>query len=92
MKFRTTAIAMAVAGTVAAPVAVQAGADGLYASARVGIWNLDQDDVNDLTFAALIHASARKAKLIWAMAWLVSVATSGTSTKMTSAFVTVTLA
>jgi predicted porin len=37
MKFKTTAIAMAVAGTVAAPVAVQAGADEIYASARVGI-------------------------------------------------------
>jgi len=42
MKFKTTAIAMAVAGTVAAPVAVQAGADEIYASARVGIWNVDQ--------------------------------------------------
>ena len=37
MKLRTTAIAMAVAGIVAAPVAVQAGADEVYASARVGI-------------------------------------------------------
>jgi predicted porin len=36
MKFKTTAIAMAVAGIVAAPMAVQAGADELYASARVG--------------------------------------------------------
>jgi predicted porin len=42
MKFKTTAIAMAVAGSVAAPVAVQAGADELYASARVGVWNVDQ--------------------------------------------------
>ena len=42
MKFKTTAIAMAVAGTVAAPVAVQAGADEIYASARVGVWNVDQ--------------------------------------------------
>jgi len=48
MKFRTTAIAMAVAGTVAAPVAVQAGADELYASARVGLWNVDQGDTSDL--------------------------------------------
>ena len=40
MKFKTTAIALAVAGTVAAPVAVQAGADELYASARVGVWNV----------------------------------------------------
>ncbi|MGI9570490.1 MAG: porin [Desulfobulbia bacterium] len=47
MKFRTTAIAMAVAGTVAAPVAVQAGADEIYASARVGVWNVDSGDVSD---------------------------------------------
>jgi predicted porin len=38
MKFKTTAIAMAVAGVVAAPVAVQAGADEIYASARIGVW------------------------------------------------------
>jgi len=44
MKFKTTAIAMAVAGIVAAPVAVQAGADEIYASARVGMWNVDQSD------------------------------------------------
>jgi predicted porin len=42
MKFKTTAIAMAVAGIVAAPVAVQAGADEVYASARVGIKYTDQ--------------------------------------------------
>jgi predicted porin len=47
MKFKTTAIAMAVAGTVAAPVAVQAGADELYASARVGTWWLKQDGTSD---------------------------------------------
>ena len=46
MKFKTTAIALAVAGSVAAPVAVQAGADELYASARVGIWNVDQGDMS----------------------------------------------
>ena len=39
MKFKTTAIAMAVAGVVAAPVAVQAGADEIYASARIGVWS-----------------------------------------------------
>jgi predicted porin len=44
MKFKTTAIALAVAGSVAAPVAVQAGADEIYASARVGLWNVDQDN------------------------------------------------
>ena len=38
---------MAVAGSVAAPVAVQAGADELYASARVGIWNVDQGADNN---------------------------------------------
>ena len=37
MKFKTTAIALAVAGIVAAPVAVQAGADEIYASARIGV-------------------------------------------------------
>ena len=36
---------MAVAGTVAAPVAVQAGADEIYASARVGVWNTDSGGV-----------------------------------------------
>jgi len=46
MKFKTTAIAMAVAGTVAAPVAVQAGADELYASARVGVWDVNEFDDN----------------------------------------------
>jgi predicted porin len=39
---------MAVAGTVAAPVAVQAGADEMYASARVGIEYLDSGDTADL--------------------------------------------
>ena len=47
MKFKTTAIAMAVAGTVAAPVAVQAGADELYASARVGLWNVNEGGRGD---------------------------------------------
>ena len=47
MKFKTTAIAMAVAGTVAAPVAVQAGADEIYASARVGVEFVDNDGTAD---------------------------------------------
>jgi predicted porin len=47
MKFKTTAIAMAVAGTVAAPIAVQAGADEIYASARVGLWNVSEGDSSD---------------------------------------------
>ena len=38
---------MAVAGTVAAPVAVQAGADEVYASARVGIWNVKSGGLQD---------------------------------------------
>jgi predicted porin len=41
MKLKTSAIAMAVAGTLAAPVVVQAGADEVYASARIGLWNQD---------------------------------------------------
>ena len=47
MKFKTTSIAIAVAGTVAAPAAVQAGANELYASARIGIWSVDQFDRRD---------------------------------------------
>jgi predicted porin len=47
MKFKTTAIALAVAGTVAAPVAVQAGADEVYASARVGLKYTDTGGVAD---------------------------------------------
>jgi predicted porin len=43
MKFKTTAIALAVAGSVAAPVAVQAGADEIYASARIGGWYVKAD-------------------------------------------------
>lgn len=42
MKFKTSAIAMAVAGTIAAPIA-QADGD-IYASARVGIHSIDNDD------------------------------------------------
>ena len=48
MKFKTTAIALAVAGSVAAPVAVQAGADELYASARVGVWGVKEDGDTNL--------------------------------------------
>ncbi len=48
MKFKTSAIALAVAGTVAAPQLVQAGADEIYASARVGVEQFDQDGVADL--------------------------------------------
>ena len=47
MKFKTTAIAMAVAGTVAAPVAVQAGADEVYASARIGLNYRDTGGTSD---------------------------------------------
>ena len=38
---------MAVGGTIAAPVAVKSAADGIYASARVGIWHVDQIDTSD---------------------------------------------
>ncbi len=48
MKFKTSAIALAVAGTVAAPQMVQAGADEIYASARVGLENVDNGGVSDL--------------------------------------------
>jgi len=49
MKFKTTAIAMAVAGIAAAPIAVQAGADEVYASARVGIHYDDHADQADFS-------------------------------------------
>jgi len=45
MKFKTTAIALAVAGTVATPMAAQAD---LYASARIGVENVDTGGVSDL--------------------------------------------
>ncbi len=63
MKFKTTAIAMAVAGIVAAPVAVQAGADEIYASARVGLWNVDEGGLSDLeirSFASRFGAKGEK--------------------------------
>lgn len=47
MKFKTSAVAMAVAGIVAAPV-VQAGADEIYASARIGLENVDTGGISDL--------------------------------------------
>jgi predicted porin len=47
MKFKTTAIALAVAGTIAAPIAAQADGEA-YASARVGIWNVDEGGMSDL--------------------------------------------
>ena len=53
MKFKTTAIAMAVAGTVAAPVAVQAGADEVYASARVGLEYLDTGGTADTSIRSV---------------------------------------
>jgi predicted porin len=43
MKFKTTAIAMAVAGTIAAPVVAQAAADEIYSSARIGVWSHKDD-------------------------------------------------
>ena len=53
MKFKTTAIAMAVAGTVAAPVAVQAGADEIYASARIGVEYMDTGDTSDVAIKSV---------------------------------------
>ena len=53
MKFKTTAIALAVAGTVAAPVAVQAGADEIYASARVGLVNTDTGGISEMRVRSL---------------------------------------
>jgi len=43
MKFKASAIALAVAGTIAAPMAVQAEGS-IYASARVGIHSIDNTD------------------------------------------------
>jgi len=48
MKFKTTAIAMAVAGIVAAPVVAQAAADEIYASARIGVWQKDTGGQSEL--------------------------------------------
>lgn len=56
MKFNTSAIAIAVAGSVAVPMAQQASADGIYASARIGIENVDSGGTSDLrtrSFASL---------------------------------------
>jgi len=41
-------MAVATAGSVAAPVAVQAGADEIYASARVGLWYRDENDTTNI--------------------------------------------
>ena len=48
MKFKTTAIALAVAGSVATPMAAQAEGS-LYASARVGFVNTSTDDADTFT-------------------------------------------
>jgi predicted porin len=48
MKFKTTAIALAIAGTVATPLAIQAGEGELYASARIGVWNVDEGGASNL--------------------------------------------
>ena len=45
MKFKTSAIALAVAGAIATPMAAQAD---LYASVRVGVENVDVGGVSDL--------------------------------------------
>jgi hypothetical protein len=43
MNFKTTAIALAVAGSIAAPMAAQAD---VYASARIGLKNIDTGGVS----------------------------------------------
>ena len=45
MKFKSSAIALAVAGTMAVPMAAQAD---IYASARIGLENNDTGGVSDL--------------------------------------------
>jgi len=47
MKIQTTAIALAVAGIVAAPISVQAAEGNVYGSARMGIQYQDTGDVAD---------------------------------------------
>jgi predicted porin len=47
MKFKTTAIAMAVAGVVAAPIVAQAEGS-TYASARIGVWQQDSGGESEL--------------------------------------------
>ena len=49
MNFKSSAIALAVAGTIATPMAAQAD---LYASARVGIENVDVGDRSDLNVSS----------------------------------------
>ncbi len=50
MKFKTTAIALAVAGTVAVPMAAQAD---LYASARIGLQSVDTGGANELAVGGI---------------------------------------
>ncbi|MDH3219235.1 MAG: porin [Gammaproteobacteria bacterium] len=50
MKFKTTAIALAVAGTVAVPMAAQAD---LYASARIGLASVDTGGVSELSIGGV---------------------------------------
>ncbi len=52
MKFRTTAIALAVAGIVAAPMAAQADGAGAYASIRAGILYEDDGETDSMDFAS----------------------------------------
>jgi predicted porin len=51
MNFKKTAIALAVAGIATAPIAAQAEVADIYASVRVGIWNVEQgfEDVTETT-------------------------------------------
>jgi hypothetical protein len=60
MKFKTSAIALAVAGVVATPMAAQAD---IYASARIGVENV-LAMYRICVCAASVHVSALAAKLI----------------------------
>jgi len=44
MNFNKTALALAVAGITAAPIAAQADPANIYASIRVGVWNVEEPD------------------------------------------------
>ncbi|TDJ23735.1 MAG: porin, partial [Gammaproteobacteria bacterium] len=48
MNFNKTALALAVAGITAAPIAAQADPVDIYASVRIGIWSVDQGGVDNI--------------------------------------------
>jgi predicted porin len=53
MKFKTTAIALAMAGTIAAPMMAQAGDGAVYGSARIGIKNVDTGGVSETSIGGV---------------------------------------